>query len=160
MAEDYRYKLIKTFWFCARKAGVTKEQASDFVFSLYRKGLSRLTLDELESTVKQFIDTTGAKVYMPKKTIKKRKKGVVLDRFEVASPGQLEKIEILAEAMGLSDSIIFTQLKKMGWVPGTPIGKIAAQKTIEAFKSMAQRGWKPRERLKIRIPRANSIAWN
>jgi hypothetical protein len=161
MAEDYQYKLIKTFWFTVRKAGLIKENADAFVFSKNGKSLKLLTIDELEDTVRELISVTKVNVYMPTKPRSRKNKSVVKGRIELASPGQLDKIEILAKSLGLSDGGVLSILKKMGWEPDTPIGLVPAQKTIEVLKSMNKRGWEPgKEARRVKIPGDNSLAWN
>ncbi len=49
----------------------------------------------------------------------------------------------MSEKIGLGDNAILELMMKMGWKPGTQIGKIAAQSTIECLKAMIKRKWKP-----------------
>jgi hypothetical protein len=156
---DYRYKLIKTFWLTVKRAGMTKENADDFVFDLNKKSLKLLTIDELENTVYRLIKTTGLKIFMPVKP-RRKKKSIVKGRIELASPQQLDKIEILAKSLGLSDRGVLGILKQMGWEPDTPISLVPAQKTIEVLKSMKERKWKPRNKTGYKIPGDKSLAWN
>jgi hypothetical protein len=160
MADDYRYKLIKTFWLTVKKAGISKENADAFVVGKNGKSLKLLTIDELEDTVGELIQVTKASVYMPNKPKSRKKKSVVKGRIELATSAQMDKIELLASTLGLSDNGVFRILQQMGWEPDTPISLVPAQKTIEVLKSMKERGWIPKKQRTYKIPGDNSLAWN
>jgi hypothetical protein len=59
----------------------------------------------------------------------------------------------MSKEIGLSDNAILELMIKMGWKPGTQIGKIAAQSTIECLKAMIKKKWKPtRQQIEEKVP--------
>ncbi len=161
MANDYRYKLMKTFWFAVKQTGMTEDEARAFAWAKYQKRISMLTEDQLYERTVELAKIHHLDIGIPKRPQKKKtwykKARNPGDRLELASLEQMEMIGEMAGKIGLSDAGIFVFLKKMGWVPGTPVGLIPAQKTIEAFKAMWKRGYKPKKQT-IYIPKG--VAWN
>jgi hypothetical protein len=159
-ADNYRYKLIKTWFLTLNKAGMDKEMGDDFLQSIYpAKSISRLTSDELYNVLYNLIKKTGLDIGIPKRPQKPHKKKAwnkhrdLDDRTELATPGQLDKIDIMSKKIGLSDNAILELMIKMGWKPGTQIGKIAAQSTIECLKAMIKKNWKPtRQQIEEKVP--------
>ena len=138
---EYRNKLNRTFWLIANKIGV--DNAKNFARSLYNKRISQLTVDEYEDIVRELIRYSKVDVTMPKRYKSKRRPVELPDSDDLASPKQVEKINQLADAIGLDDnSLVKIQMKMSG-------GEICrltvpiAQKIIECLKSMKKRGWKP-----------------
>lgn len=164
MADSYRYKLIKTFWYTARETGLCNELANDFVSANFPgKSLSKLTIDELEVCVKELIKTSRLDIRMPWKTVKKKNqqqhtaiKGTS-EHFQPASVRQLQKIDRLAEQIGLHEGHILKLAKKFGHIIG-PFSVQITQKLIECMKDMIRRGWKPDDKEAEEIP--ENVTWN
>ncbi len=158
--ENYRYKLLKTFWGTARQAGVNEDDARAFVQSVYPgKRLSRMTLDELDRVVCEFIKTTGIDFNMPVKK-KNRKLRVQFsrdNRLELATPGQVELIDNYADALELQDFHLLSIMNRAGAKVGEPLTLKVAQNMIEGMKKMLDRGWKPKVRAEIDY---QNVTWN
>jgi len=143
--KNLRIKLIATFWLAAREAGIKKEFADSFVLSCRfsnGKSLSKLTVDELQSVVSEFLKVCNVNVKMPTQTSRRNPKERP-SRIEIASSGQLKKIDDLAAELDMPDYAVVALLERCGHLISNQISKTTAQKTIEALKAMKERGWKP-----------------
>ena len=158
MANDYRYKLLKTFWYTARLKGVSQDNARAFVESVYPgKRLSRMTVDELERVTREFIKVHRVDVSMPVKKVKRKKSQYRDHRVELATPEQIDLIDNYADALGLQDFHLESLMYRAGAQFGEPMTLRVAQNMIEAMKKMLQRGWKPKIKKEINY---KNVAWN
>lgn len=145
MAENYRNKLIKTFWLTAHRSGVSEDEARSFVSSIYPgKSLSKLVEDELVRVVGEFIKTTGAPVRMPKRPGRKKWTRARIDRQENASSSQIALIDNYADALELDEIHLEAMRQRAGGKKYARLTRGEAQKMIEAMKAMLGRGWKPK----------------
>lgn len=155
---DYRIKLLKTFWYTARQAGVSEDDARAFVQSVYPgKRLSRMTVDELERVVRDFIKTNGIDVSMPLKKTKKKNALYRDNRVELATPGQIDLIDNYADALNLKDSHMEALMYRAGGRFGVPMSVKVAQNMIEAMKKMLARDWKPKIKKENRV---ENVTWH
>ena len=157
MASNYRYKLLKTFWYTAKQAGVSEENARAFAQAIYPgKRLSRMTVDELERVTRDFIAVHRVGVSMPRKKSKREKSPSRNSRVELATPEQIDLIDNYADALGLQDFHLESLMYRAGSRYGEPMTLKVAQNMIEAMKKMLSRGWKPKVTKEIKY---DNVTW-
>lgn len=141
-----RYKLIKTFFWIIRAAGMEEENAREVVRGLYNTdSLKELTVDELKRVVDELIAITKIEVRKP---IPKRAKipaeNLVVTRsgrvIQLPTREQLAMIEYLADKMRMAQGTLQHLIKKAGGDP--TLSAMSARTLIEILKAMHSRGWK------------------
>ena len=126
--DDFRYKLLKTFWHTARQAGVEEENARAFAQGIYPgKRLSTMTVDELERVTREFIKVHRVDVNMPVKKIKPKKVLYRERRLELATARQLDLIDNYADELGLQNIHIEALMRRAGAKFGEPLTLKVAQ---------------------------------
>lgn len=140
-----RYKLIQTFFWIVRAAGISEENWRAVVERLYKKdSLKLLTTDELKCAVDELAACTGVELRKalpkqpkaPRENITVTRNGVVI---ELPTKEQLALVEDLSGKMNMTQETLQHLIRKAGGDPA--LGLLSARKLIEMLKYMHNRGW-------------------
>ncbi len=140
-----REKLIRTFFWIIRSAGISEDDWRAFVESLYGKGsLRMLTTDELKCVVDELAAVTGIELRKPSPREKHKRENITVTRngvvIELPTKEQLALIENLSDKMNMSQETLQGLIRKAA--EGKPtLSLLSARKLIEMLKYMHGRGW-------------------
>jgi hypothetical protein len=157
--KQWRKKLLATWWGIARFIGTENTWAythkcyPDKIQEYPGKGLTRLTIDELETVVRGLVNMSGGQYNMPVKKTKTRGRWVPYDEKlkEPSSPGQTAKINKLANELNITDKyLVGIAEKAIGRsLADGEMTNTEAQKVIEALKHIKKRRQKTGLQMKI-----------
>jgi hypothetical protein len=155
--KEYRNKLIATFWLIVHRhidalyVWELGEKLYPRKITAYPgKGLTNLTIEELETFVKRLCDKLEGAVTMPVRN-KKQFPGLTagqqhsiyehLDNLgtDPATPGQITEMNRLANELELTDSYFLGIVKKATGKGYGPYSRLEIQKVIEALKYIQKR---------------------
>jgi hypothetical protein len=168
---DYRKKLIATFWLIVHNH-IDPLYVWELGAKLYPrkitaypgKGLTNLTIEELESFVKRLCDKLEGAVKMPVRSKKPFPGGFTAGRqhsicehldnlgTDPATPGQIAEMNRLANELELPDSYFLGVVKKATGKEYGPYSRLEIQKVIEALKHIQKRPAKAVEKMRMPIP--------
>jgi len=149
-----RYKLLKTFFWIVREAGISEDDARSVVERLYRKtSLKLLTTDELKRVVDELVECTGVNLRKPLPKLKTKIENVIVTKngivIELPTREQLAIIEFHADKMNMTQETLQYIIKRAS--KGAPaLSLLSARAVIEALKGMYARGWKDKSGEKAR----------
>jgi len=141
-----RYKLIKTYFYILREAGISEDDGHAVVKSLYGKASLRLlTTDELKRVVDELVLKTGIELRKPLPKRKAKIENVIVTKngivIELPTREQLAIIESHADKMNMTQETLQYIIKRAS--KGEPaLSLLSARAVIEALKAMYARGWK------------------
>ncbi len=141
-----RYKLLKTFFWAVRQAGISEDDWRAMIENLYQKdSLRLLTTDELKQTIDEVVAKTGVTLRKPLPKQRFKREDMVVMRngkvIELPTRDQLAMIEFHADKMLMSQETLQHLIKKID--PTCPtLNFMAARTLIEVLKAMHARGWK------------------
>lgn len=141
-----RVKLIRTWYWIVRQAGMSEDEWRSFLGGLYKKdSLRLLTTDELKQAVDELVAKTGIELRKtPSPAPKLSREERVVTRngkiIELPSRAQLAAIEYHADKMNMSQETLQHLIKKAGGDPA--LSTMSARTLIEILKAMHSRGWK------------------
>jgi len=140
-----RYKLIKTYFYILREAGISEDDGHAVVESLYGKASLRLlTTDELKRVVDELVLKTGIELRKPLPKLKAKIENVIVTKngivIELPTRDQLAIIEFHADKMNISQETLQYMIMRAGG--NQPLSLLSARTLIEALKAMYARGWK------------------
>lgn len=142
-----RGKLIRTFFWIVREAGMSDEERHSFVESIYPKGsLRQLTTDELKRVVDELVARTGVTPRKPPAKQPGEREDLIVRRgneiIELPSRNQLAMIEFHADKMAMTQETLRRMIARINGDKSPALTFMGARILIEALKGMHARGWK------------------